>query len=149
MRLGRICGTLFLLASAAAAADVHQQVVDLFTDAAAALSTWNPAGTISEGNVVGFLKCFDPAMPGYERLQADVQALLRQATVLTSIEFLSDEGDKQRRTVQLDWFMQIHDNSDASVVRRRETVKCTLEQRKKHWRITSFEPLSLFAPLRP
>jgi hypothetical protein len=65
-------------------ADDAQDVWDVFTELASALS---------EGNPVQFLKAFDRSMTGYRMLEADVTALLGQAEVQSSIEILSDEGN--------------------------------------------------------
>ena len=60
-------------------ADSAQQVWDLFTSMAAALS---------EANASAFLNAFDPVMPGYEAIRAGVTALLREAEVQSSIELV-------------------------------------------------------------
>ena len=119
-------------------ADSAQQVWDLFTSMAAALS---------EANVIAFLNAFDPAMPGYEALRASVTALLRETEVQSSIELVEEEGDDRSRAVELDWLVHIVDRQDGAVaVRRRERVKCRVEKSDKKWRIASFEPLQFFSP---
>lgn len=130
----------FLLACAVplAAAAAAPEVMDVFTTLATALS---------EGNAVAFMRPFDPAMPGVEKLRTDVTALLLRADVLASLEFRSDEGDDARRTVTIDWLLQIRDKEPTGrLVHRRETVKCRLERRGKKWVITSLEPAGFFAP---
>ena len=128
----------FLLACAVplAAAAAAPEVMDVFTTLATALS---------EGNAVAFMRPFDPAMPGVEKLRTDVTALLLRADVLASLEFRSDEGDDARRTVTIDWLLQIRDKEPTGrLVHRRETVKCRLERRGKKWVITSLEPAGFF-----
>jgi hypothetical protein len=121
-------------------ADSAQQVWELFTSVASALS---------EGNAIAFLNAFDPAMPGYEGLRASVTALLRQAQVQSSIDLLRDEGDDRSRTVELDWLLHIVDLEDGAVAeRRQERVKCRVEKSGKKWRIASLDPLRFFAPPR-
>jgi hypothetical protein len=129
---------LVLLCVLPLVADPHPQVVEVFTAMAAALSDSNPAG---------FMKSCDPAMPGYEQLRTQIAALVRQAQVLSSIDFLGDEGDETSRAVELDWFLEIRPLGDfAPLVRRRQTIKCRLERRKGKWLVTGLEPLDFFAP---
>ncbi len=131
---------LVFLCFSALAADSHQQVVDAFTAMAEALSNSNPTA---------FMAGFDPAMPGYERLSADISATMREADIVSSIDFVSDEGNDASRDVQLDWFLQIQPKADlGQLVRRRQTIKCHLERRKGKWLVTALEPLSFFAPPR-
>jgi hypothetical protein len=112
-------------------ADAGQQVFDVFTDLASALSA---------GNAGAFLDVFDRSMPGYEKLRANVTGLLLQAQVQTSIEFLKNEGTDTARAVEVDWFLQ------AGVTRRREVVKCRVERVRKKWKIFALAPVDFFAP---
>src|SRR5581483_7459800 len=90
----------------------------------------------------------DRKMQGYEQLDANVRALAEQNDVLTSAEVLENEGSEQARDVKLDWLLQIRSRAESGgLERRRQTVECRLEKRGKHWRITAFEPVALFAPL--
>ena len=119
-------------------ADEEQQIWDLFTGMAAALSA---------GNADEFLEPFNRAMPGYDSLEADVTALLLENEVRSSIEMISDDGDSTARVVELDWSMQIKDMQDAgAVTQRRERVRFQLVKQKKKWRITSLAPLTFFVP---
>jgi hypothetical protein len=119
-------------------ADPSQEVWDLLTQVASALSERNPAA---------FLEAFDPAMPGYEKLREHVTALLRNADVQSAIELESDEGNGQSRTVQLNWLLRIRPEPEATASTRREQkVKCRVEKAGRKWRIVFFEPLELFAP---
>ena len=118
-------------------ADPSQEVWDLLTQVASALSERNPAA---------FLAAFDPAMPGYEKLREHVTALLRNADVQSAIERESDEGDGQSRTVELSWLLRIRPETEVTASTRREQkVKCRVEKAGRKWRIVSFEPLDLFA----
>jgi hypothetical protein len=133
---------LFLLAMAALApADAAaRQAIDVFTAMASALS---------EGDAAGFMRLFDRQMPGVNALAANVEALLAQAEVQSSISFLSDEGDEARRSVEVEWAMQIREKREAGrVVRRRQTVKCRLERQGRRWVVAAFEPAAFFAPPR-
>ena len=129
---------LFLPFAACWAADPAQEVWDLLTQVASALSERNPAA---------FLEAFDPAMPGYEKLREHVTALLRNAEVQSAIELDSDEGNGQSRTVELTWLLRIRPEPEATATTKREQrVKCLVEKAGRKWRIVSFEPLALFAP---
>lgn len=134
---------LFLAPFAACAAarpraDSGQEVWDLFASLAAALS---------EGHSGEFLKGFDPAMPGGDKLRADVTGLLRQAQVQSSIEMLGNEGDDRVRRVELDWILRIDSRQDAGgSVRRRQNIKCRVAKAGRKWRIVAWEPLDFFAP---
>jgi hypothetical protein len=119
-------------------ADTRQQVIDLFTAMAAALS---------EGNGLAFLEHVDHATPGYQKLEADILALVEQSEVLSSIEVLRDDGDDRARTVLLDWFLQLRSREQTGpLTRRREVVKCRLERVKKKWKVVAIEPPNFFAP---
>ena len=130
-------GLLFAFAALPLCADTAQEVWKLFSGIATALS---------EGDAVNFLKAFDPAMPGYSELQVNVMALFAQYLVSSDIDLVSEDGDDQAREVQLDWLLQLTEQQDTGgTARRRELVHCDLVK-QKDWRITSFTPLSLFAP---
>ncbi len=130
-----------LLAGAACflRADDADQIWDLFTEMAGALANSDPEQ---------FLQAFNPAMPGFEDLRQNVTALLLAYDVHSSIELVNESGDSTAQTVQLDWFLELVDKENAGVTRRREQVRCQLVKNKK-WRITSLQPLSLFAPPAP
>lgn len=105
---------------------------------------------LSSGNAPAFLTHFDRAMPGYDRLQADVYALVDQADIASSIEISKDEGDDQHRVVELDWEMEITGKSEAGEARvRHQEIHCRLERRDKGWKIVSFDPVDFFAVPRP
>jgi hypothetical protein len=117
-------------------ADTHDDVVDLFTSMAAALS---------EINIPQFMDAFDKDMPDYGNLKTGVTAMVRQADVTSSIEPLSDEGDDTKRNVDLDWYLEIKSVlPDGPVVRRREVVHCELRKEKKHWKIVALKPIEFF-----
>ena len=119
-------------------ANDDQDIWDVLTQAASALS---------EGNARNFLAVFDRTMPEYNTLDANVNALLDQCQVQSSIEILSQEGTGAMRNVELDWFLQIvQQQESAAVTRRRERVRCRLAKQGKKWRITSLEPMGFFAP---
>jgi hypothetical protein len=120
-------------------ADAKQQVFDLLTNIAAALSDDDP---------MVFLAAIDHDMPHFEEFQANLMALTDQADIANSIEILSDSGDDEHRSEELDWFMQIVGKAELHPVeQRREVVRIGLERRgKKKWKIVSIEPRSFFGP---
>ena len=125
----------------ARAADAQQQIFDLFTKIASALSDDDPAM---------FLEAVDPEMPNFQDFRRDLVALTDLASVTNSIEVLSDTGDETHRAEELDWFLEIVGKSDPHPMeRRRETVKFKLERKGskgKKWKIVSIDPLHFFAP---
>jgi len=122
------------------AADAQQQVFDLFSKIASALSDDDPAM---------FIEAVDPGMPHFQDFRRDVVALTDLAEISNSIEVMSDKGDDTHRAEELDWFLEIVGKSDPHPVeRRREVVKFRLERkgRDKKWKIVSIDPLQFFGP---
>jgi|SRR5579871_205258 len=132
---------VLLAAAAAAFADPHDDVIEVFTSMANALTTTNPGE---------FMKAVDADMPGYDRLKTDVTALVNQADIASSIEPLQDSGDASKWTIDLDWLLEVRSLvQDGPVVHRRQIVHCELEKKKGRWKIVSMKPLELFAPPPP
>jgi len=125
------------------AADAQQQVFDLFSKIASALSDDDPAM---------FVEAIDPAMPHFDDFRRDVVALTDVATLTNSIEIMSDTGDDSHRVEELDWYLEMMSKADPHPVeRRREVVKFRLERKAdkgKKWKIVSIDPLHFFAPPR-
>jgi hypothetical protein len=87
-----------------------------------------------------FLDQFDSKMRQYETLRDEIQDLFGAAQEIGStIDVISDEGDDQKRTLELDWLLKI-DNNDA----RRQIVKCQVEKQGKKWKITALDPVAFF-----
>ena len=59
----------------------------------------------------------------------------------SSIEVVSDAGDDHKRTMELDWILQIEDQPT-----RRKIIKVTIEKEKTNWKFTSLEPIDFFRP---
>jgi hypothetical protein len=113
-------------------ADTPKEVVDLFRTAVEALADKDSAA---------FLDKFDRNMPAYNTLHDEILALLDHSEVGSDVEIVTDEGDAQRRTVQLDWLLRIDDDQP-----RRQIVRCRIERQGKKWKITSIEPVEFFQP---
>ena len=87
-----------------------------------------------------FLDQFDSKMPQYEKLRDEIQDLFGMAQEIAStIDVITDEGDDQKRTLELDWLLKI-DND----VARRQILKCQVEKQDKKWKITALEPVEFF-----
>ena len=129
------------VAGIARASDAQQQVFDLFSKIATALSEDEPSL---------FNEADDPGMPNFADFRRDIVALTDLADVTNSIEVLSDTGDDTHRAEELDWFLEIVGKSDPHPLeRRRDTVKFKLERKGskgKKWKIVSIDPLHFFAP---
>jgi hypothetical protein len=118
-------------------ADAESEVTDLFASMAAALV---------EVNVPKFMDAFDKNMPDYEQLKSEIEALTNQAEVSSSIEPLTNEGDGKKRSIDLDWFLEVRSLlQDGPIVHRREVIHCELEKQKRGWKIVSVKPLDFFA----
>jgi len=123
---------------AALAADAQQQVFDLFSKIASALSDDDPAM---------FIEAVDPGMPNFQDFRRELVALTDLAAITNSIEVLSDTGDDTHRAEELDWFMEIVNKADPHPLeRRREVVKFSLERKGKKWKILSIDPVHFFGP---
>lgn len=121
-------------------ADTHADVIDLFTSLAAGLS---------DSNASEFMNAFDKNMPGYDKLKSEIGALMTHAEISSSVEPIKDDGDAAKRTVDLDWYLQVRSQlPDGPIVNRREVVHCELRKQGKRWKIVSLQPLEFFAPAR-
>jgi hypothetical protein len=131
-----------------ACADAHDDVIDLVSVASGALTEVNGIGQSEvRGNVSRFMSAFSKDMPDYATLESNVTALVRQAEVTSSIKTVSEDGDDQARTIDLDWVMQVRSlEQDGPIVQRREVVHCALRKEKKHWKIVALKPIDFFAP---
>ena len=129
---------LVVIALSCLYADPQSEVHDLFASMAAALV---------EVNVPQFMDAFDKKMADYELLKAQIEALTNQAEVSSSIEPIKNEGDANKRSVDLDWYLEVRSLlQDGPIVHRREVVHCELEKQGKNWKIVSLKPLDFFAP---
>src|SRR5438552_84376 len=120
--------------------DPHDEAIELFTSMAAALTAINPAQ---------FMEAFDKQMPDYDKLKDQIAALVNQAEVASSIEPIRDEGDSMKRSVDLDWFLEVRSLiQDGPIVHRRDVIHCELRKENKKWKIVSLKPLEFFAPAK-
>ncbi len=115
----------------ASAADDRSRVLDILAPLARALS---------EGNAAGFLEPVSNKMPGYSQLVANVNALLDEADVTSSIDFSTLNGD----TAEVEWSMRISGKSDAGVTEQRSQI---IKVRLQKDRIIEIGPVDFWRPL--
>jgi hypothetical protein len=128
---------LICVAAVFAFADAHDDVNEVVTSMAAALT---------DVNISKFMAAFSKDMPGYATLENNVTALVKQGEVSSSIQTVSEEGDDQARNIDLDWVLEVRSlEQDGPLVRRREVIHCALRKENKHWKIVSLKPLDFFA----
>lgn len=120
--------------------DSSSDVIDLVGSMAAALT---------EVNVSAFMDAFDKDMPGYDDLKNQVTALVNQAEVSSSVEPVQESGDDSKRSIDLDWFLQVRSLlNDGPIVQRRQVIHCELRKEKKKWKVVALKPLDFFAPAK-
>ena len=79
-------------------------------------------------------------------MQNNVEGLLAAYDVGSTIEEIANEGDDQKRSVELDWLLVLTRKgaSNSPQQTRRQVVKCMVERRGKQWKITALAPVDLF-----
>ena len=98
------------------------------------------AEALANRDADAFLDQFDRQMPGYEKLRDEIRELLAVTQEIgTTVDVISDEGDEQKRSLELDWVLKF-DTEDP----RRQVVKCRAEKQGKKWKITGLEPVEFF-----
>ena len=98
------------------------------------------AEALANRDADAFLDQFDRQMPGYETLRAEIRELLAVTQEIgTTVDVISDEGDEQKRSLELDWVLKI-DTADP----RRQIVKCQIQKQGKKWKIMKLEPVEFF-----
>jgi hypothetical protein len=103
-----------------------------------------------ENNLANLLARFDRAMPGYAQLEANLTALTSIWLAEPALQLMSNEGDDDRRSLEIDWIMTLTNPLDGGrSVRKEETVKCVVEKHGKRWLIAALAPLEFLAPPGP
>ena len=130
-------GALFLMAAVLLFAEPPGEVLELFREAAEALAN-DDANT--------FLAKFDRNMTGYAAFRDEIVGLLAAHDVGSTIEVVNDEGDDQKRSLDLDWLLVISEKNSGNgqTETRRRVLKCQVERQGKQWKITGLEPLDFF-----
>ena len=104
------------------------------------------AGAMAENNAEKFLAYLSPELK--TTLEADLRALLLRHEITSSISPLSNEGDDKKRSLELDWYVEIRARgNELAIERRRQNVRCVVEKNaKKRWVVTAVAPADFFAP---
>jgi len=134
-------------------ADAHDDVMEVLTKMAAALTDASGDGARNAGgNVAEFMSAVSKDMPDYDTLRNNVTGLMNNAEVSASILPLMESDAGETYKVDLDWFLEIRSlEQDGPVVRRREVVHCDLRKedlhkKTTHWKVVSLKPVDFFAP---
>jgi len=128
---------LFLIAATMAWAEPPADVLELFREAADALAN-DDANT--------FLAKFDRNMTGYAAFRDEIVGLLAAHDIGSTIEVVNDEGDDQKRSLDLDWLLVISEKNSGNGTNetRRQVLKCRIERQGKQWKIAALEPVEFF-----
>lgn len=140
------CAALICVVAAFAAADAHDDVIDVFTSMAGALSETGDPAVTRTANVSKFMSGFSRDMKDYDTLEKNVTALVDSADVSSSILPLTEDGSDQMYKIDLDWLLEIRSlEPDGPLVRRREVVHCELRKENKKWKVVALKPIEFFA----
>ncbi len=116
------------------------QITSRFNDTIAAMSA-----ALAEDNAEAFLEHVDSKMPGYERLKANVEALVSQADVHSGVDQIVEDGNE----VTVEWEMRITPHGDASRIEpRRATLNLKFEPDGKTWKLVALDQVDFFEPPR-
>lgn len=129
---------LFTALLAMAQYETPPDVVSFLHELAGDLANPCPEGP-DQCDASAFLKHFDPAMPGYAELRADVKELVTRGGVGSAIEIATESGDDTRRSMELDWTLEFTDQAQ-----RRSLIKCTIQKKGKKWEFIALEPIDFF-----
>jgi hypothetical protein len=138
MRVGLLLLAGFAV-SLVALAEIPADVWKVFSAAAEGLAN---------GDASVFLDQCDRNMPGYSALRANVEGLVNGNQVTSTIVPVSDEGDDQRRSLELDWLLALNDkqNPDIRKDTRRAILKARVSREGRRWKIVALEPVDFFRP---
>lgn len=130
-------GALFFPASTARAAD--EAPFDTLANLASALSESDA------GEAIGY---FDSHMKNYPDIEQRIDALVSHANISCAIDVVTDVESGGVHKLDLDWFMQLTNQTDsAQLERRRERVQVEMRLFKKRWKITGISPVGIFDPI--
>lgn len=119
----------------------------LFADDRVAVSDFlaDTATDLSNGHAGAFLKHFDKEMPGYGKLEGEVQALVKLVGVGSSAQVLDMKTEGDGFLLTVDWFVELVplDKTMASE-RRRELIQVKVKRSGKTWKIYLLEPQTIF-----
>jgi hypothetical protein len=105
------------------------------------------AAALAEPNEYGFMKPISKSVETHDLIERQVRALVQTNDIVSTISPVTNEGDDKKRTVEVDWYMEIKPHAPGqSLVQRRETIRMVMEKPGKRWMITSIAPISFFSP---
>ncbi len=139
---------LLCMAALFAGADAHDDVMQVISKMAAALTgePGDDSGGARSGNAAEFMSVISKSMPDYDTLKSNVTALVHDSEVSSSVVPLTEDQQGDTYKIDLDWVLQIRSlEQDGPLVRRREVVHCELRKEKKHWKIVALKPVGFFA----
>ena len=98
------------------------------------------AEALANRDADAFLDPFDRQMPDYDKLRDEIRDVVGTAEEIGStIDVITDNGDEQKRMLELDWLLKIDTDTP-----RRQIVRCQIEMQGKKWKITALEPVEFF-----
>jgi hypothetical protein len=85
-------------------------------------------------------------MTGYAAFRDEIVGLLAAHDIGSTIEVVNDEGDDQKRSLDLDWLLVISEKNSGNGRKetRRKVLKCRIERQGKQWKIVALEPVEFF-----
>lgn len=116
------------------------------------------ASALSQNDSVSALAVFDPKMPNYRTIEANISALVSQADILCAIDVLEDKDENDGKNVtpdgktglemKVDWYIQLKSQVPSGPLeRRRENVTLQMKIIGGKWKITGLSSLTILAPL--
>jgi hypothetical protein len=106
------------------------------------------ASALSRNDAVSASEVFDKSMNGYATIESALEALTAQSDILCAIDIVSDKDDGDTQSLDVDWYMELKSQTPSGPVeRRRERVALRMNRVRGKWRITSFSPLRILAPV--
>jgi len=106
------------------------------------------ATALSENDPDGALQFFDSHMKNYADIEQRIEALTSQADISCAIDVVTDNESGDVHKLDLDWFMQLTDQTDSSQLeRRRQRVQVEMRRFKNTWKITEFSPITVLDPI--
>lgn len=125
-----------------AADDPSQQVWEALTGMASALAS---------ADAVSFLSYFDKHVKGYDGIRNLADALTTEYDVHSGIDPIENTGNRQSRTLKVNWSMHLVSHSALEqVVQRQTEVTIHFAREGRRWKVVGFEPVSALAlPPRP
>lgn len=109
----------------------------------------NLATALSENDASGALGYFDSHMKDYSDIEQRIEALTAQDDISCAIDIVTDTESGGVHKLDLDWFMQLTNQTDPSQLeRRRRRIEVEVRRFRNVWKITGISIISIFDPIR-